>query len=234
MIRKLALAAAALALVTVAIPKASAASETIDLNVDFCSNACFSGASGGTVTKTDVTGGVAIDVELAGTLTFHNTNAFDAFAFNCFGCTGVTVTGFNSTNFTLVTATSSPTCAAPRPNMSPQLCMEDGAALFQYAIADSDGGSSLKFTVGGTNVSLAALDSTNGGKSNVDFAAAVTTNLTSGTNCTGVIGGGDHAASNTTGGLCQSNTSVPEPTAVLLLGTALFFTGKLLKKKLVV
>ena len=241
MMHKLFLAALVLALVTFAVPNASAAigdTETIQLNVDFCTNACFTGASGGSVTKTVVaatgteTGNdVEIDVALTGGLNFHNTNAFDVFAFNYVGGTG-----------TLSATFLTPPPAGTFTLQGPGSFHEDGAQTFNYSVgctslcaSNITGITSLKFIVSNstnTDLTLAQLDSTNGGASVVDFAAAVTTTGLS-TNCTGVIGGGDHAASNTTGGICQSNTAVPEPTAVLLLGTALFFTGKLIKTKLV-
>ena len=105
MIRKLILAATALALVTVVIPKASA--DSFDLNVDYCSTLCIPpGTSAGTVT---VTGNGTTSVTVSVSLTqgsFHQTSGLDAFMFNAISTSAVSISGLTSGYTSHISATT--------------------------------------------------------------------------------------------------------------------------------
>src|SRR5262245_4631582 len=176
-----------LALSLVAAPQAMAATASFTLNVDFCTNPCLGGVpaanNGGTVTLTDIAGGVDVLVTLASGLAFHD-QGLTSFAFNS------TIT-LAATDITVLTATGAPwTVEIPAVN-------SDGAGKFGYGIsctaaagACAGAPTSLHFTILHTGLTIANLETLAGpsGSTKVDFAANVSA---SGGACTGVIGGGN-------------------------------------------
>jgi hypothetical protein len=231
---------AAMALVLIA-GVGSAKADVFQLNVDNCSTLCFPAlGSGGTVTLTLLTtgpntGDVSFDILLNSPLNFHDTTAFDTFAFNYTGGGTLSiVAGTETAGFTGLISGSSSTRK------------EDGACspastqcytnVIDFNGTSGAGGvtgiSELKFVLASTTTLTLAQFETKG-SANTDFAAAVTTTGLA-TNCTGVIGGGNGAAGSTaspsSGTSCGGgSTATPEPISSALVGTGLiglFFLGR--------
>jgi hypothetical protein len=242
----LGIAAMALVLVTgVGTAKADIVSTAFQLNVDNCSTLCMPAlTSGGTVTLTQFTSGantgdVGFDILLTSPLSFHDTTAFDTFAFNYTGTGTLSiVAGTETAGFTSLIAGSSST------RKEDGACSPASTQCYSYVVdyngAPVTGGvtgiTELKFVVSSSSgpVTLAMFENTGSGVPNTDFAAAVTTSGFT-TNCTGVIGGGNGTAQSTaspsSGTSCGggNNTVTPEPVTSSLIGTGLiglFFLGR--------
>jgi len=233
--RNLLLVLMALALATIAIPTASAASvpPVFDLNDIYCNCLPAGSSNGGTVTlSAPASGEVDFAVQLASPLNFHDTTAFDAFAFNFLSTTGLTISNVTVTtqNFKYTTTASGSGSMDGAGHSFNEFIDFTGTA----GTGGNTGVTLLQFKVFGTGIGLSNFEVLNG--NNNDFAASVSATTVSG--CTGVIGGGNGANESTpqasTGNASGVNCSgtVPEPTSVLLLGPALAFVGKFLKRRI--
>jgi hypothetical protein len=234
-------------------------SNQFTFNVDYCSNPCLGGGTGGTVTVSQTTaqasaGIVDVLVQLASGLDFHdgnpnNSNGLHSFAFNM----NVGGTTPNPT-LTLVTGALANddievlNGPANSWNFTSSSNHDDGAGTFDYRFdcASSNGNDctnptpTLEFQVKVTGLLPVDFETTENNTSNVDFAADVTNSNNGGTACTGMIGAGNgtgpSTASVTTGGCAApgQQSVTPEPTSIVLLGSALILVGTLLKKRLAV
>jgi hypothetical protein len=193
-----------------------------DLNAIYC-NCLPAGGSAGTVTLTDFSPGVVqISVQLAGGLTFHQSNGLDAFVFNTpVSIAGATVTNGGGASWTFGTSGR-----------------EDGAGTFMYqltCVAAPNGcvgdPSTLVFTITQAGLTAATFGTTNDGASNTYFAVNVANPENSG--CTGMVGGGgvENGSGGFTGGSnCVPN--VPEPTSIAFFGTGLLVLGIFVRRRL--
>lgn len=223
----------AIALAAICIAPAARATD-FNLNVNYCQ--CIPTSLGGIAGDVDVTSPGTNEVEIAVTidspLQFHG-NGIDSFAFNVVGFSSLT-----SSNFTINNAGGSGwTFSVPAGTA-------DGAGKFMYSFqctAGSNGCSpapvqTFDFTITATGLTVADVESTNGGASNVDFEASVAdANINS---CTGAVGGGDGTAQSTPTGTtttaCAGGTpSTPEASSIGFFGTGLLVVGWVLRRKLV-
>ncbi len=190
---------------------ASAAVETVNLNLDHCTGSCLATGDTASVTVNDTGGTLAFDVALTGDLFFQHTTGLTDFLFNLLGGPAIAVSGLTS-GFATIPPGGSETAGS---------IQEDGFMSFMYGL-DFTGASGtvqdLKFTVAetGTTLTVADLASSspppNGGTS-VLFSADVA-DVEPGATTTGPIGGS--VGTTTFGG------GVPEAStwAMMLIGFA--------------
>jgi hypothetical protein len=204
-------------------------------NVDYCSTGCLFGGTGGTITLSDTStaGQVKVDVALIPSLDAFHDNSFQSFAFNLNGISTISlvgsIIGTGSWSLTNTTAGS---------------FHQDGSGNYEFGVNCSNCGpsngdvtaTSLSFIISGTGLTTDSFhELSSGGSPSAYFSAAVF-NLTN-TSCTGVIGADGATTprlggSNTGTGTCGSSSPVPEPTSIVLFGTALAFAAKFLHRRL--
>jgi hypothetical protein len=184
---------------------ANAAVVTFNLTSDHCTGGCLTGqSSGGTITITDVAGGVSVDVTLANGNKFVSTGFQTDFGFNLTGTPVIT--------YSLVTSGFAPTGGSPQ---SAGSLMMDGTGTFQYGVdctACGNGGSNpqagpLDFTITATGLTTNSFVQNGAGQ----FFAV---DMLSGT--TGKTGAVDASA---------KNVPTPEPNVLFGLGLGLVSLG---------
>ena len=211
-----------------AVPKASA--DSITLNQIWC-NCLAAGSTAGTVTLTQNGNDVTLDIALAPGLTFHESGGLDAFGFNA-------PLGKTAADFTFTPGTPGWSLLIGSPTLH-----EDGAGYFRYGFACTPAPngcvgdpSAFSFTIKG--VTLADVETTEGGTSNSDLAVNIANPITSG--CTGMVGGGNGLNPSTpSGGFsgdspCGSSTNqsvVPEPASLMLLGSGLAIGARRMRRR---
>ena len=237
-----------ISLLLAAIVAPAARADSFTFNIDYCTNPCISGTTGGTVVLTQVaTNIVDVLVTLQTGLTFHKSNgagSLNSFVFNI----------LNNPTLTQTTAGSAPGAGQLKvingggstwTFSQPSVNANGAGSVFGYALdcTPAPGGcagspSVLEFQINVAGLTVAsletrtgALDKKGGGTvTNVDFAANVANGA-----CAGMIGAGNgtgqsSAATIGTGTPCSTpgegstSGSVPEPTSVALLGTVLAVT----------
>ena len=202
----LALSISLLGMTTIA---SHAATLQFSLTSDHCDGGCLTGqTSGGTITITDVSGGVSVNVTLLNGNEFVHTGFDTDFGFNLTGTPTITFSGVTS---------------GFAPNANPETAGSlhmDGTGYFQYGVqctACGSGGSNpqtgpLNFTVTATGLTVASfIQNATGQFFAVDLISATT----------GKTGGVDASVV----------SSVPLPPAALLFGTALVGLGILGRRR---
>ena len=204
-------------LISILVLASTTAMAQYTLNVDYCSNGCLFGGTGGTVTLTQISpNDVQVSVSLA-TVDFHGANnppnGLQSFVFNLGpGVTGSVSIVSDTAGFVALTGP----------------IHEDGAGTFDYGVnctncGPQNGGlttATLTFdVVDGQGITIADFASLSmGGSPSAYFAASVFS--TSNSTCTGVIGSNGSSTpttggSNTGAGACSG--TVPEPTSLAML-----------------
>ena len=210
-------------------PAARAAS--FDLNVGYCN--CIPTSLGGVAGTVNVTSPGTNEVEIVLTINAplqSHDQGLDSFAFNVVGFSSLT----QASNFTINNAGGSTwTLSNPGGNA-------DGAGSFMYSFECTAGANgcatapvrTFDFTITASGLTVAAVESTNGGASNVDFAANVANANISG--CTGMVGGGNGTGQSTPSGSTTASCAgplVPEPNSIAFFGTGLLGLGFVLRRK---
>jgi hypothetical protein len=221
-----------------------ARADTFTFNIDYCSNPCINGTTGGTVVLTQTAQNIVdVLVTLQTGLTFNKatgSGSLNSFVFNI----------LNNPTLTMTTAAGAPAAnqlkiinggGSTWALIQPAVNANGAGSTFGYALDCSPGSSGcagspsvLEFQVNVSGLTVASLETRNGAVSkkgsqtvvNVDFAA----NVMNGT-CGGMIGAGDGTGQSTPatmhtgtpcatpGGATTAGAAVPEPTSAVLMGT---------------
>jgi hypothetical protein len=227
MFRKLFFAVSVLAFGSIA-----ASADVLNLTTDYCTGGCLGGAltTAGTVTITQVgasnSGIVDVLVQLASGFVFHSSNEHNSVAFNISGDPLLTL----DTGATDVLGEVRIVNAPGGFSFTGSSTSDDGAGTFDYVFNCNPGSgnncasgtpTTLEFHVdlaGLTPASFETLLGGNGNVSNSDLAVDVV----SPNGNTGNVGA------------VLTNTTTPEPTSIVLLGSALVLMGTIVKKRLAV
>jgi len=133
---------------------------TFSLTSDHCSGNCLTGqSSGGTITVTDISGGVTVDVTLANGNKFVNTGQETDFGFNLTNTPLITYSGI-TTGFSVTPGTGT---VGQTQNGTGNF-HDDGTGFFEYGVSCTgcgNGGSApltgpLDFTITGTGLTAAS------------------------------------------------------------------------------